>query len=488
MSANQKDSGVRVRFAPSPTGPLHIGGARSALFNYVFARQNQGKFIVRMEDTDLERSYPESEANILSSLKWLGIDWDEGVDVGGPYAPYRQTERINTYRPYVLRLLNEGKAYPCYCTEEELEAERQELISRGETPRYLGKCSRLTADEREAREREGRKAAIRFRVPPLHTLVVDDLVRGRVTFETETIGDFIIIKSDGIPVYNFAVVIDDSLMKITHVIRGEEHLSNTPRQLLLYEALGLKPPSFAHISLILGADRTKMSKRHGATSVVAYQENGFLPEALVNFLSLLGWSPPGEQEIFGMKELIEQFSLDRVAKNPAVFDSDKLRWINGSYIRQSTTERLVELAVPYLKEAGLLKQTDQTGDAHWISLLVEATRERLGTMREIADEARVFIGTRVEPENDEAAAILEEETVPRMIKAFRQLITDADAIEVEWTRTMLKQLGKETKLAGRKLFMPLRVALTGRTHGVELYYAIPLLGRENCLARTRRWQ
>lgn len=488
MYGSQKANNVRVRFAPSPTGPLHIGGARSALFNYLFARKNQGKFIVRMEDTDLDRSYPESEKNILDSLRWLGIDWDEGVDVGGPFAPYRQTERISTYHPYVLRLLNQDMAYPCYCTEEELEAERQELMSRGEMPRYLGCCSRLTPREREEREKEGRKAAIRFRVPPHQVVAVDDLVRGRVTFETDTIGDFIIIKSDGIPVYNFAVVIDDALMKITHVIRGEEHLSNTPRQILLYDALGLTQPLFAHISLILGSDRTKMSKRHGATSVVAYQEAGFLPEALVNFLSLLGWSPPGEQEILGMDELISLFSLDRVAKNPAVFDSDKLRWINGYYIRQSPKERLAELALPYLKDAGLVKKNVSPDEYDWVLLLMEATRERLNSMREIVEEARVFIGNKAELENSEAAAILEEETVPRVIRAFRQLISAAEDMDVEAAKALLKQIGKETKLSGRKLFMPLRVALTGRTHGVELYYAIPLLGRDRCLARTERWR
>lgn len=478
---------VRVRFAPSPTGPLHIGGARSALFNYLFARKHGGAFIVRMEDTDLERSNPESETDILNSLRWLGLDWDEGVDVGGPYGPYRQTDRVSTYHPYVLRLLNEDKAYPCYCTEEELEAERQQLLVRGEMPRYLGRCSRLTEGEREAREREGRKAAIRFRVPPRQTVVVDDLVRGRVTFDTENMGDFIIIKSDGIPVYNFAVVIDDHLMKITHVLRGEEHLSNTPRQVLLYQALGLTPPSFAHISLILGPDRTKMSKRHGATSIVAYQRAGFLPEALVNFLALLGWSPPGEQEILSLNELIELFSLDRVAKNPAVFDSEKLRWINGSYIRRSSPERLAQLALPYLLESGIVKEPVSPADRRWVLLLVEAARERLGSMAEIVEEGRLFAGGPVEPENSEAAAILQEEGVPRLMRAFRRLVAAEEEIDVEGAKELLRRLSKETKLTGRKLYMPLRVALTGRTHGVELYYAIPLLGRDGCLARTQEW-
>jgi len=343
---------IRVRFAPSPTGPLHIGGARSALFNYLLARRNKGKFILRIEDTDLERSSRESERNILDSLKWLGIDWDEGPDVGGPYGPYRQTERLEKYREFAERLLQAGQAYYCYCTEEEIEARRQEFISRGELPRYNGRCSNLTEEERQEFIKQGRKPAVRFRVPHDQEIVINDLVRGQVTFESNGIGDFVIVKSDGIPTYNFAVVVDDYLMKISHVIRAEEHLSNTPRQVLLYRALGLPEPQFAHISLILGEDRSKMSKRHGATSVIQYQELGYLPEALVNFLALLGWSPEGEEEILSKEDLIMKFSLDRVAKNPAVFDQEKLYWLNGMYIRQSSMERLLGLALPLLQKAG----------------------------------------------------------------------------------------------------------------------------------------
>ena len=291
---------VRVRFAPSPTGPFHIGGARSALFNYLLARKTGGKLILRIEDTDRERSTPESEENIKAALKWLGMDWDEGVDVGGPNGPYHQMERLDIYKKYTDKLLAEGKAYYCYCTDEELEEERQSLIKEGKMPRYMGKCRHLTEEQIAQFKAEGRKPTVRFRVPADQQILVRDMVRGDVVFDSNNIGDFVIVKSDGIPTYNYAVVIDDALMHITHVIRAEEHLSNTPRQCLVYDALGFKQPTFGHISLILGKDHTKMSKRHGATSVDQYRQLGYLPEAINNFLALLGWAPNSEQEIFSM--------------------------------------------------------------------------------------------------------------------------------------------------------------------------------------------
>ena len=301
---------IRVRFAPSPTGPFHIGGARSALFNWLLARKLGGKMVLRIEDTDRKRSTPESEENIKNSLRWLGMDWDEGVDVGGPYGPYRQMERLDIYKKYTDQLLAEGKAYYCYCTPEELEEERQGLLKEGKMPRYMGKCRELTPEQIAKYEAEGRKPSVR----------VHDLIRGDVEFDSNGIGDFVIVKSDGIPTYNYAVVIDDSLMHVTHVIRAEEHLSNTPRQLLVYDALGFEKPVFGHVSLILGTDHTKMSKRHGATSLDAYRQKGYIPAGLNNFLALLGWAPSGEKEIFTMEEAIQEFSLDHVAKNPAVFD------------------------------------------------------------------------------------------------------------------------------------------------------------------------
>ncbi|NPV26968.1 MAG: glutamate--tRNA ligase [Firmicutes bacterium] len=474
---------IRVRFAPSPTGPLHIGGARSALFNYLLARQQGGTFILRSEDTDLERSSLESERNIIDSLRWLGITWDEGLEVGGEYGPYRQTERLPLYQEYAQKLLTNGQAYYCYCTEEELENERKSLVERGENPRYLGKCRALTLAERQAFERAGRKPTIRFRVPDKQTVVVNDLVRGQVSFESETIGDFVIVKSDGIPTYNYAVVIDDALMKITHVIRGEEHLSNTPRQILLYEALGLPKPEFAHVSLILGKDRSKMSKRHGATSIVAYQEAGYLPEALINFLVLLGWAPPGENEIFSLDELIQVFSLDRVAKNPAVFDLEKLKWLNGHYIRQSSLDRITNLAIPFLKQAGLVEEPITPEKYAWLKLVVEAVRDRLGALSEIVEHVKIFIHDEISLESDEAREVLREEQVPVVLELFKSKLAAMDRLDVESSKVLLKQLTKETKLGGKKVYMPIRVALTGQTHGTDLYYLFPILGRDRCLKR-----
>lgn len=319
---------VKVRFAPSPTGPFHIGGARSALFNWLYAHHMNGTFLVRIEDTDLKRSTKESEENIKDSLKWLGLNWDEGIDVGGDNGPYRQTERLDIYNAEVKKLIDEGKAYYCYCTEEELEESRKEQIAAGKTPVYDGHCEHLTQEQIDQYKAEGRKPVVRLKVRKDGVFGFDDMVRGHVEFQASGIGDFIIVKSDGIPVYNFAVVIDDAKMGITHVIRAEEHLSNTPRQLAIYEALGYEVPKFGHISLILGADHKKMSKRHGATSVTEYRNMGYLPQAMFNYLALLGWAPQGEQEIFSVDELVKQFSMNRVSSNDAVFDIEKLNWIN----------------------------------------------------------------------------------------------------------------------------------------------------------------
>lgn len=469
---------IRVRFAPSPTGPLHIGGARSALFNFLFARRMGGRFILRIEDTDLERSSRESEHNILESLKWLGLSWDEGPDVGGPYGPYRQMERLPFYREMTEKLLSAGKAYRCYCSEEELEAQRQEFMAKGELPRYSGKCYHLSPEERKQCEEEGREAVIRFHVPENRDIIIHDLVRGDVVFESSGIGDFIIVKSDGIPTYNYAVVVDDALMKISHVIRAEEHLSNTPRQILLYEALGLEAPRFAHISLILGSDRSKMSKRHGATSVVQYKQMGYLPEAVVNFLALLGWSPGSEEEIFGMDELIEQFSLDRVAKNPAVFDMDKLRWLNGVYIRRSPVPELTELALPHLQAAGYITAKPTEQEKQWAALVVLALQEKFSTVSEIIDHMDILEGEDVVFESEEAAAMLREETFPAVLRAFREKIAQLPALTPENVKALLKDLTKELKLGGKQVYMPVRIALTGRMHGPELFYIIPILGKE----------
>ena len=476
---------MRVRFAPSPTGPFHIGGARSALFNWLLARRYGGKLILRIEDTDLERSSRESEENIKDALRWLGMDWDEGIDIGGDHGPYRQTERLPIYAEYTARLLESGKAYRCYCTDEELEAERQELMAKGQMPQYMGKCQNLSAADEQKLIAEGRKPTIRFRVPKNQTISFHDAVRGTVSFDSNGIGDFVIVKSDGFPVYNYAVVLDDALMEITHVIRAEEHLSNTPRQVLIYQALGLQLPQFGHISLILGKDRSKMSKRHGATSVEQYKALGYLPEAVVNFLALLGWSPPGEDEIFSSSELIKLFSLEHVAKNPAVFDIDKLNWINAIYLKKLDLVTLTDMALPHLKAAGLIGEELSAERMEWIRQVVAAVRDYVSFAAQIPEHAAVFFEDDVTMENEETAAILKDPDAPRVMEEFLDKLTKLEVITGEQVQATLKSVGKELKLGGKKVFMPVRVALTGKMHGPELISLIPLLGLDRTAARIR---
>lgn len=475
---------IRVRFAPSPTGPLHIGGARSALFNYLWARRNEGTFIVRSEDTDLERSSRESEHNILQALRWLNIQWDEGIEVGGVHGPYRQTDRLGLYKEHTEKLLASGHAYYCYCSEEELEQERQALIAKGETPRYLGKCRSLSSEQRAAFELEGRKPVVRFRVPDGQAIHISDQVRGDVVFESDGIGDYVIVKSDGIPTYNFAVVIDDISMAITHVIRGEEHLSNTPRQVLIYEALGAPAPQFAHISLILNTDGGKMSKRDGDTAVIDYQQKGYLPEAIVNFIALLGWAPSGEEEFYTLDQLANLFSLDRVSKSPAVFDRHKLDYINTHYIKESSAERLAELALPYLEELGF-PPYDQcsTEQQQWLVSFINAVSEKISYLAEVKGFIHYFNGdTPLEPEG-EALEVLKGEQVPSVLALFKEKVQALELLSGETVKVLLKQMTKELKLGGKFVYMPVRVALTGQMHGPELYDIIPLLGLDNVLGR-----
>lgn len=469
---------IRVRFAPSPTGPLHIGGARSALFNYLFAKATGGKLILRVEDTDLERSSKESEENIMESLKWLGINWDEGPDKGGPFGPYRQTERLSIYRELTEKLLSEGKAYLCYCSEEELEAQRQAFSERGELPRYNGQCINLAPEQKEQYVKEGRIPVVRYHVPENKEIVINDLVRGDVVFESDGIGDYVIVKSDGLPTYNYAVVVDDALMKVSHVIRAEEHLSNTPRQILLYEALGFPLPKFAHISLILGKDRSKMSKRHGATSVVQYRELGYLPEAVVNFLALLGWSPGGEEEIMSIETIAEQFSLDRVAKNPAVFDMDKLRWLNGVYIRQSPVEEVAEIILPFLQKEGVISENPSSSEEKWLVLVAAALQEHLSTASDIIQYMDFLVGDNVIIESPEALEALKTDTFPTVIQAFKDKLAELPELNPDNIKPILKAITKELKLGGKQVYMPIRIALTGKMHGPELNYIIPILGKE----------
>ncbi|ADU28384.1 glutamate--tRNA ligase [Evansella cellulosilytica] len=475
---------VRVRFAPSPTGHLHIGGARSALFNYLFARNQNGKFIVRIEDTDQARNVDTATEKLLNSLKWLGIEWDESVDIGGPHAPYKSMERIDIYKKYIDQLIEEGKAYYCYMTEEELEAEREEQRGRGETPKYSGRDRHLTAEQRNAYEQEGRKPVVRFLVPENKTIVVDDIVRGNVTFDSDGIGDFVIARKDGIPTYNFAVVIDDYLMEISHVIRGEEHLSNSPRQVLLYEALGWETPRFAHASLILNEDHKKMSKRDESIIqfVEQYRDLGYLPEAIVNFIALLGWSPGGEEEILTKDQLVNQFSLERVIKAPAVFDTKKLAWMNNQYMKEADIDKVVEVSLPHLIHAGRLPEDLDGEERQWAYELIALHQEKMSYGAEIVELTELFFKEEIDY-NEEATEVLEEEQVNEVLQAFKEKLTLLNEFSAEAIKKAMKEVQKETGHKGKKLFMPIRVATTGQTHGPDLPKAIVLLGKEKVISR-----
>ena len=472
---------MRVRFAPSPTGPLHIGGARSALFNWLLARKCGGKFVLRIEDTDLERSSRESEENIKESLRWLGLNWDEGIDIGGPGAPYRQTERLELYEEYTKKLIDSGKAYYCYCSDEELEAERQDLASKNQMPRYMGKCRHLTTEQKEQYVKEGRKPTVRFLVPADEDVVVDDLVRGRVVFESNGIGDFVIVKSDGVPTYNYAVVIDDVTMQITHVIRGEEHLSNTPRQVLLYQALGFEMPQFGHVSLILGKDRSKMSKRHGSTAVEQYMKKGYLPEGLLNFLVMLGWSPSGEKEIFTLEELIQCFSIEHCAKSPAVFDPEKLNWINAQHIKQLSDEGFYEFALPHIMSSGLL--LENTYERSWLVQVAATARDHVSYGEQIPEHIKLYFNDEFEFENDEAKDAVKGDEARKVLELFKAKLWKSEDLEPTTVKALLKALVQESGLAGKKVYMPVRVALTGQMHGPEMTQIIPLLGVERISKR-----
>lgn len=477
---------VRVRYAPSPTGHLHIGNARTALFNYLFARNLGGKFIIRIEDTDLKRNIAEGEESQLKYLKWLGIDWDESVDVGGEYGPYRQTERLDLYRVYWQDMLDRGLAYRCYCTEEELEAEREEQTARGETPRYSGKHRNLTEEQRLAFEAEGRVASIRFLVPEDRTYTFNDIVKGSISFNSKEMGDFVIVKKDGIPTYNFAVAVDDHLMAISHVLRGEDHISNTPRQLMIYEALGWEAPLFGHMTLIVGDDHKKLSKRNESIIqfIEQYDQLGYLPEALFNFITLLGWSPEGEEEIFTKEELISIFTADRLSKSPAVFDTNKLAHLNNHYIKHADSKRIAALAIPHLQKAGLLSEVLSEEQQSWAESLVALYQEQMTAASDIVALSELFFRSHLELET-EAAQVLAEAQVPEVLSAFLAKVEAAEDFSAPHMAVLIKEVQKETGHKGKALFMPIRVALTGQMHGRDLNATIALLGRSRVIERLK---
>jgi nondiscriminating glutamyl-tRNA synthetase len=481
----------RVRIAPSPTGPLHIGTARTALFNYLHARHTGGTFILRLEDTDVARSSIAYEKDILDGLHWLGLRWDEGPEVAGeaargPHAPYRQMERLPLYAAAAARLLAEDKAYPCYCTPEELDAERKRLEGLKLPPRYSGRCANLTPEERAAFEAEGRRGALRFRVGE-GTVVIDDIVRGRVEIDVANLGgDFVIVRADGTPLYHFVVVVDDAAMEITKVIRGEDHLSNTPKHVLLFRALGHEPPAFAHLPLILNPDRTKMSKRKSQTAIDDYRGEGFIPEALVNYLALLGWSTGSEEEVLSLDELIERFDIGQVNKAGAVFDRERLEWLNGQWIRRLTPEDLVERLRPFLEAELDAGRIDRLPDDGELAALLPVVQERLPRLGAIGDLAGFLWTDRLDI--DPAALVpkrFDIATTVEALRAARAAIADVGEVsfEADELEPPLRTLAEARGWKAGDLFMAIRVAVTARTATPPLFDTLVALGYERTLAR-----
>jgi len=460
---------VRVRFAPSPTGHLHIGGARTALFNWLYAKHNKGTFILRIEDTDRTRSTEEYIDAIIEGMKWLDLNWDEG--------PYRQTDRFDVYRRYTEKLLNEGKAYYCYCLPEELEQRRQEALVQGKSPKYDGRCRNLQDPI------PGKNPAVRFRMPQEGETAVNDLIKGKTVFDNACLDDLIIMRSDGTPTYNFTVVVDDVDMNITHVIRGDDHLNNTPKQMHIYNALGYKVPLFAHLPMILGADKTRLSKRHGAVSVMAYKEMGYLPDALVNYLVRLGWSY-GDQEIFTRDELIQYFSFDKVGKSAAVFNPEKLLWLNSQYIINSSAEELAEMVVPFLIKEKVISE-GQTLDKEWLSKAIDTQKERSRTLIELANSLRYYISEDVEYNEKAKIKFLNEKSLPYLIELKDSLVSISDFSALEIEKVFTSIIEKHGIKLGN-LAQPVRVAMTGKTESPGIFEVIEIAGKEKTLKRLEK--
>ncbi len=469
------DPSPRVRFAPSPTGMLHVGNARTALYNWLFARHTGGTFLLRIEDTDVERSEVRYEAQLIEDLRWLGLDWSEGPEIGGPYAPYRQSARLDIYEQHTRQLLDQGKAYRCFCTAEELEAERQVALREHRTQVYSGKCRALTPKDAMTRAAAGEPFAVRLAVPDA-PLRFHDIVRGEVEFASEAVGDFILVRSSGIPVYNYVVTIDDALMHITHVIRGDDHISNTPRQVAIYQAFGWELPQFAHLSTILGSDRERLSKRHGATSVASFRQMGILPEALANYLALLGWGAEGgTREIFTREELVKEFKLERVTPSPAVFDWDKLHWLNRQAIKHSPLPELRALAWPYFTVVGWLPSQSSASDAvvHWFDRVLELYLPAVDQLQQLPEKAAAL--WRVTQVAEEDAAMLTTEASERVVRVFTEKVrSEAGAISPQRFKELMNEVKAESGVKGKELFHPVRIILTGAHSGPEFDKLIPL--------------
>ncbi len=483
---------VRVRFAPSPTGFVHIGGLRTALYNYLFAKKNDGKYILRIEDTDRERYVEGAIEGMLKSMAWTGINHDEGVilegeELGqkGDFGPYIQSQRLDIYQKYIKTLLESGDAYYCFCSKERLDEVRDRQKSEGLTARYDGHCRDLPMEEVQKRLEAGEQHVIRLKFPQSRDIKFDDIIRGEVIMNTDDLDDQILIKSDGFPTYHFAVVVDDHLMGITHIIRGEEWLSSTPKHVYLYGAFGWEMPRYAHLPNILSRDRKKLSKRHGDVAVEDFLDKGYLPEGLVNYIALVGWSPEDNEEIFSIEELEQKFSLERVSKSGGVFDVDKLNWVNGHYIRESSVERITDLSIPFLIEAGYITETDAKEKYDWLKDLVGVLQDRIDYIAEIKEKAAIFFKTEIELKDDESKELIRAEHVPQLLDIFKTKVEKAEAVDEDFGKKVFKEIQKETGIKGPNLYKPLRVILTGEVHGPDLPLVIKVLGRQNILNRVQ---
>lgn len=483
---------IRVRFAPSPTGFVHIGGLRTALYNYLFAEKNGGKYILRIEDTDRERYVEGAIEEMLRSMAWSGISHDEGVVLDGErlvqkgdFGPYIQSQRLDIYQKHIKTLLESGDAYYCFCSKERLEDIREKQKSEGLTARYDGHCRNLPKEEVQEKLESGEQHVIRLKFPKSRDIEFNDIIRGRVVMNTDDLDDQVLIKSDGFPTYHFAVVVDDHLMKITHIIRGEEWLSSTPKHVYLYEAFGWEMPKYAHLPNILSQDRKKLSKRHGDVAVEDFLNKGYLPEGLVNYIALVGWSPEDDQEIFSMDELEQKFSLERVSKSGGVFDVNKLNWINGHYIRESSVERITDLAIPYLIEAGYITEIDAKEKYEWLKDLVSVLQDRISYVAEIKEKAVIFFKTEIELKDDESKELIKLDHVPQLLDAFKTKVEGAETVDEDFGKKVFKEIQKETGIKGPNLYKPIRVVLTGETQGPDLPLVIKILGRQNILNRIQ---
>ena len=483
-SMDSKNKTIRVRFAPSPTGYLHIGGARTALFNWLYARHYGGTFILRIEDTDNLRSTPEAVNAILDGMKWLSLDWDEGPEKGGEYGPYFQMQRLGLYQPYINQLLADGNAYYCYCTSGELETRRRKRLAEGEQAIYDRRCLYLSEAEKKQMEKEGKKPAIRLKMPG-NAVVVNDLIKGEMDFDSRLLSDFVIVKSDGIPTYNFAVVIDDILMKISLVMRGDDHISNTPKQIVIYQALGVTLPDFAHIPMIMGPDNTRLSKRHGATSVIEYKKMGFVPEAVVNYITHLGWSSGNNQELFTIDELVKGFTLDKISKHSAIFDMEKLNWFNSEYLKRMSDETYGKMLLPYLQEVNFMDNQISDDLFQWLKEVISLMKSRVRNFRQFLEYADYFFTEDFKIEDD-AVKVLKEEGVKTILT---QLLERLKKITL-WTEgnieQVVREIASEMNLKGKQIIHPTRISLSGKKVGPSLFALMEVLGKERNIERLER--